>query len=71
MNPSSLEITEQEYLIKLRKDDFDLRFIYQLIKRIETEQLFFSKYVSESEEDIRSRSLTHDQENRFDRLSDK
>ena len=71
MNPSSLEITEQEYLIKLRKDDFDLRFIYQLIKRIETEQLFFSKYASESEEDIRSRSLTHDQENRFDRLSDK
>jgi hypothetical protein len=71
MNPSSLEITEQEYLIKLRKDDFDLRFIYQLIKRIETEQLFFSKYVSESEEDIRSRSLIHDQENRFDRLSDK
>ena len=71
MNPSSLEITEKEYLIKLCKDDFDLRFIYQLIKRIETEQLFFSKYVSESEEDIRSRSLTHDQENRFDRLSDK
>jgi hypothetical protein len=71
MKNSSLEITEQEYLIKLRKDDFDLRFIYQLIKRIQTEQLFFSKYAPESEEDIRSRSLTHDQESRFDHLSDK
>jgi hypothetical protein len=52
MKYSSLEITEQEYLIKLRKDDFDLGFIYQLIKRIQTEQLFFSKHIVELEEDI-------------------
>ena len=71
MNASSLEITEQEYLIKLRKEDFDLRFIYQLIKRIQAEELFFSRYVPESEEDLRSRNLNHDQESRFDHLSDK
>jgi len=71
MKYSSLEITEQEYLIKLRKDDFDLGFIYQLIKRIQSEQLFFSKHVAEPDEDIRSRSLSFDQESRFDQLADK
>ena len=70
MRVSCLEITEQEYLIKLRKDNFDLRFIHQLIKRIQTEQFLFSRS-SEPEEDIRCRCLFHDQESRFDELSQK
>ncbi|MBC7745199.1 MAG: hypothetical protein H7096_08865 [Flavobacterium sp.] len=71
MKYSSLEITEQEYLIKLRKDDFDLPFIYQLLKRIQTEQYFFSKKEFEPEEDIISRNLASDGAARFDRLCDK
>jgi molybdate-binding protein len=43
MNISSLEITDNEYCIKLNKDSFDLTLIRQLIKRIQSEQLFFNK----------------------------
>ena len=71
MKYSSLEITEQEYLIKLNKADFDLSFIYQLLKRIQTEQLYFCKKAFEPEEDIISRNLTTDNAARFDRLCDK
>jgi hypothetical protein len=71
MKYSSLEITEQAYLIKLSKEDFDLPFIYQLLKRIQTEQLFFSKKAFEPEEDIISRNLNTDNAARFDRLCDK
>eukprot|EP01132_Coremiostelium_polycephalum_P017148 gene17148-20559_t len=35
MNNSSLEITENEYCIKLKKEAFDLSLIRQLIKRIQ------------------------------------
>ena len=71
MKYSSLEITEQAYLIKLSKEDFDLPFIYQLLKRIQTEQLFFSKTAFEPEEDIMSRNLATDNAARFDTLCDK
>lgn len=68
MKYSSLEITDQQYLIKLNKDEFNLSFIYQLLKRLQTEQLFKS---SAFDEDIRSRDLAFDNGTRFDRLSDK
>jgi hypothetical protein len=42
MKLSTIEITESEYLIKLNKDDFDLSFINQLLKRIQAESLFSS-----------------------------
>lgn len=71
MKNSSLEITEQEYLIKLRKDDFDLSFIYHLLKRIQSEQLFFSKKYSEPEDDIISRKADTEINHRFDHLNDK
>ena len=70
MKTSSLEITDQEYLIKLRKEEFDLSFINQLLKRIQAEQLFFSKSY-ESEEDIISRKAGEDLSSRFDHLNDK
>lgn len=70
MKTSSLEITDQEYLIKLRKEDFDLSFINQLLKRIQAEQHFFNpKHFEEPEEDIISRYA--DRSARFDHLNEK
>jgi len=40
---SSLEITENEYCIKLNKEAFDLSLVRQLIKRIQAESFFFRK----------------------------
>ena len=71
MKNSSLEITDQEYLIKLNREDFNLSFIHQLLKRIQAEQFFFS-YKSENEpEDLISRNIGQDRELRFDDLRDK
>jgi hypothetical protein len=65
---TSIEITEQDYLIKLPKNEFDLKFISSLLKRIQSEQLFFNK---KDDEDIISRSLDYNYSARFDHLSDK
>lgn len=70
MNSTSLEITEKEYCIKLSKDTFDLSLIRQLIKRIQAEELFFSRKTDHLEEDLISRSSSEFDEN-FDRLDDK
>jgi hypothetical protein len=71
MKNSSLEITDQEYLIKLNREDFNLSFIHQLLKRIQAEQFFFS-YKTESEpEDLISRNVGQYRELRFDDLRDK
>lgn len=70
MNNSSLEITENEYCIKLNKDTFDLSLIRQLIKRIQSEELFFNRARDYQEDDIISRGGLDDNEN-FDRLNDK
>ncbi|MBB2151297.1 hypothetical protein [Pedobacter gandavensis] len=70
MISSSLEITESEYCIKLNKEDFDLTLIRQLITRIQSEQLFFSKKKEAMEDDIISRSNERSYED-FDRLSEK
>ncbi|MES2827560.1 MAG: hypothetical protein V4687_05390 [Bacteroidota bacterium] len=71
MNTSSLEITENEYCIKLNRDSFDLTLIRQLIKRIQSEQLFFSKKDQHMEEDLISRSSDYELDENFDRLSEK
>jgi hypothetical protein len=42
MNSSSLEITENQYCIKLSKDTFDLSLVRQLIKRIQAENCFLA-----------------------------
>ena len=70
MNASSLEITENEYCIKLSKDTFDLSLVRQLIKRIQAEELFFSRRITDQDDDIRSRSSSEYEEN-FDHLDDK
>lgn len=71
MNSSSLEITENEYCIKLSKEAFDLTLIRQLITRIQSEQLFFSRKKNEFEDDIISRSSSYEANENFDRLSEK
>jgi hypothetical protein len=71
MESSSLEITEKEYLLKLRRKDFDLSFIYQLLKRIQSEQLFYAKKQDGNEDDILSRYLNSGNQLGFDQLDDK
>ncbi len=75
MKLSSLEITGQEYLIRLNKEEFDLSFIYQLLKRIQDETVFFNRSRLElaNDEDIISRNVHVDAETfqRFDRLDEK
>jgi len=68
MNSSSLEITEKEYCIKLNRDTFDLSLVRQLIKRIQAEELFFSR--SGIEDDIVSRNKEREI-SPFDHLDDK
>jgi len=71
MKTSSLEITSEEYLIKLRKEDFDLSFINQLLKRIQSEQHFFSFNKEEEYDDIISRKADLCHPSRFDDLREK
>lgn len=71
MKNSSLEITEQEYLIKLNKEDFDLSFIYQLLKRIQSEQYFFNSRNYAEPEFVGSPLCSSDFSIRFDNLRDK
>ena len=70
MNSSSLEITENQYCIKLSKDAFDLSLVRQLIKRIQAEELFFNRNKHDQEDDIISRTSSEYEEN-FDHLDDK
>ena len=69
MQNSVLEITEQEYLIKLSKSDFDLSFIYSLLKRIQSEETFF-KIIFEDDEDIIARRRNAEIDD-LDHLSEK
>lgn len=72
MKNSSLEITEQEYLIKLNKNDFDLSSIYRLLKRIQSEYyLSGSKNIYEADQTNDIRSNDDHLTNRFDSLRDK
>lgn len=71
MNTSSIEINENEYCIKLSRETFDLSLVRQLIKRIQAEELFFSKKNHHlDEDDIISRAGS-DYEDNFDSLYDK
>jgi len=71
MTSSCLEINEKEYCIKLSKDAFDLTLVRQLITRIQSEQLFFSKKRDFLEDDIISRSSDYERNDNFDNLNEK
>jgi len=68
MKLSSIEITDKEYLIKLNKEDFDLSFINNLVKRIQAEN-FFSFNSKNDDDDIMSRN--RERTPYFDHLDDK
>ena len=71
MKNSSIEISDQEYLIKLNKDDFDLTFIKNLLKRIKDEQYFSAINTSNEVEDLKFSQLNYESSSRFDSLRDK
>ena len=71
MNSSSLEITENEYCIKLDKGTFDLKLIQQLVNRIQSKQGLNKRMQAHEEDDIISRRKDHMDEGNYDRLSDK
>lgn len=66
---SILEITENEYCIKLNRDAFNFSLIRQLIGRIQLEEMFCNNE-SSLEDDIISRNITDVNEN-FDHLDEK
>ena len=69
MELSSIEITENEYLIKLNREEYDLSFINQLYKRIQSEG-FFSSFGS-TDDDIISRRANGERVSYFSHLDDK
>ncbi len=71
MKNSSIEISDQEYLIKLNKDDFDLSFIKNLLKRIKDEKYFSVINTSNEIEDFKFSQLNYESSSRFDSLRDK
>lgn len=71
MKNSSIEISDQEYLIKLSKDDFDLTFIKNLLRRIKEEQYFSAMNSSYELEDLKFSQLNYEFSSRFDNLRDK
>ncbi len=70
MNNPSIEITENQYCIKLNKDLFNLSLVRQLIKRIETQKLTTNSNHQIFEDDIISKNSSNYYEI-FDRLEDK
>lgn len=71
MIKSSIEISEQEYLIKLNKNEFDLSLIKNLLKRIDYEQNQNIENSINETEDLKTSELNYNNINRFDCLSDK
>lgn len=71
MIKSSIEISDQEYLIKLNKDEFDLNFIKNLLKKINFEQNQIKNNTSSDLEDLKFSELNYNSSIRFDCLSDK
>lgn len=71
MKNSILEITDQEYLIKLKKDDFNLSLLRQILKALESEEYFLNPRAVLQTEEIRSSSINRELALRFDCLQDK
>ncbi len=71
MNNTILEITDNEYCIKLNKSSFNLSTILKLIKRIQSEQLFYNGHPNDDQDDIISRNSGIERTKNFDHLADK
>jgi hypothetical protein len=67
----SIVISEQEYLIKFNKDEFDLSLIKNLLKRINIERNQFGEESINEIEDLKFSQLNYESLSRFDCLRDK
>jgi hypothetical protein len=71
MNTLKIEISDQEYLIKLKKDDFSLSLIKNLVKRVKEEHNQELGEINYESEDLKYSQLNYDSTSRFDYLGDK
>jgi hypothetical protein len=71
MNTLKIEISDQEYLIKLKKDDFSLSLIKNLLKRVKEEHHQKLGQQNYESEDLKYSQLNYDSSSRFDNLGDK
>jgi hypothetical protein len=69
MTSSVLEITDQEYHIKLNRTEFDLSFINILLKRIQSEKSFFFRLWDDDGDIISKNRYNEDLD--MDHLSEK
>jgi predicted Mrr-cat superfamily restriction endonuclease len=70
MTKSILEITANDYCIKLNKESFSISLVKQLIAKIQAEEMMLNKGGNDLEEDIISRNANYHFAN-FDRLDEK
>jgi len=71
MKALSLKITENDYLIRLRKEDFDIHFIYQLLKNMQSEYPSDMINLQSPADHIFTQSADRENFTRFDDLRDK
>lgn len=71
MNTLKIEISDQEYLIKLKKDDFSLSLIKDLVKRVKEDHIQDLGQINYESEDLKYSQLNYDSSIRFDYLGDK
>ena len=65
---ANIEINDREYLIKFRREDFNLEYLSQFVNRILNED---SAHQIQASGDIITRTFNYDSPNRFDNLEDK
>jgi len=72
MNSLNIEITENQYLIRLKRTDFDLNNLYLLLRTLGAEQDWRVDMKNLEDDDmIKSWKIDEDFGDRFDHLSDK
>ena len=71
MKNSILEITDQEYLIKLKKDDHNLSLIRKILRILESEEYFINPGAVIQTEEVKNSAMNRELSNRFDHLQDK
>jgi len=71
MKNSILEITDQEYLIKLKKDDTNLSLVRKILRVLESEEYFYIPDYSSINEEVASAAVNRELAIRFDSLHDK
>lgn len=71
MKKSILEITDQEYLIKLKKDDTNLSLIRKILRVFETEEYLLMQEPLMQSEEVQNNDMNRELSRRFDSLHDK